>query len=182
MCQPALGNHCKQTRQKVRCCALKRGHREIQSKHDPENPEQGCSPASFGKPNAGTFGFSGQGGKGQKGSEHSGRVSDSPAVANLVHVTQEVEQTCFEFQNIRITNSEYMQKVFRNVSNRLGNSKGVSQMAMEADKTNISIGHCLWLHRCKQHGMWTRVLQITWKHSRILTLRMLKACSILQER
>ena len=46
------------------------------------------------------------------GSEHSGRVSDSPAVGNRVHVTQEEEQTCFEFQNTKITNSEFFAKGF----------------------------------------------------------------------
>ena len=60
-------------------------------KNDPEHPEQGYSPASFGKPNAGRFGFSCHAGKGQMSSEHSGRDSDSPAVGNRVHVTQETE-------------------------------------------------------------------------------------------
>ena len=103
---------------------------------DLEHPEQGSAPASFGILEAGRFGFSGQGGKNEMDSQHSGRVTDSAAVGNRVHVTQEEEQTCFEFQNTKITNSEYLQKVFRNVTNTLRNNEGVSQMTMEADKTN----------------------------------------------
>ena len=40
---------------------------------DPEHPEQDFGAASFGIPEAGRFGFSGQGGKGEMGSKHSGR-------------------------------------------------------------------------------------------------------------
>ena len=83
--------------------------------------------------------FSGQGGTGEMGSEHSGRVSDSPVSGNRKHVTHEKEQSCLEFQNAKITNSECMQEVFRNVTNRLEDDKSVSQIANEADKTNISM-------------------------------------------
>ena len=45
---------------------------------------------AVGKPEASRFVFFfGQGGKGQMSSEHSGRITDSPAVGNRVHVTQE---------------------------------------------------------------------------------------------
>ena len=46
----------------------------------------------------------------------------------------------------------------------------------------IRCGHCSWLRLWEQHYSCTRVTQRTWKYSRILSLKMLKACSIWQER
>ena len=43
-------------------------------------------------------------------------------------------------------------------------------------------GQCSWFHRWKQHCTWIRATQKIWKYSRILNLRILKACSILLER
>ena len=71
------------------------------------------------------------------GSEHSGRVLNSPALGKPVLVTQ-TSETNLEFQNVKITNSEYVQKVFQNAKNRSGHNEDHSQMAMEAEKTNIS--------------------------------------------
>ena len=91
----------------------------------------------------------------EKPSKKSGVSQDSDSkksvLRNRVHVTQEEKQTCLESQKIKSTNSECMQTVFRNVTNRVGNNKDVSQMAMKQTKPTSRYGHCLWHHRCKQH-------------------------------
>ena len=53
---------------------------------DPEHPERGSNLTSFGKPVAGRFSFSGQDGKGEMGSELSRKVTVLPAVGNRVPV------------------------------------------------------------------------------------------------
>ena len=92
MCQLALGNHCKKTRQKVQCWALKRSQGN-KVKYDPAHTGQRCSSTSIRETDAGRFAFSGQGGKGQMSSAHSGSISDKLESGKPTHVDPEQSES-----------------------------------------------------------------------------------------
>ena len=53
-------------------------------------------------------------------SEHSGRISDSPALGSLEHETHEKEQSCLEFQNMKIKNRRVHAKSFPKCDKQVG--------------------------------------------------------------
>ena len=145
-------------------------------KIDPEHPKRGRSTCSR-ETTAINFGFSGQGGKGQTSSVHSGSMSDKPASGKPMLV----DFVCSESVSDKpadgkpllvtqqtITESEHMQRVFQNVKNRLGHNEGVSKWRWQQRKRTFRYGRCSWFHRCKQHCTWIRVIQKTWTCSRLL--------------
>ena len=138
---------------------------KIGSKHSVEN----VSSHGIGKPMQGTWN--------QESSENLRQKYDCSTSFGRPGTRTQENGTNPELYNMEVTNTEYKNKVFQNLRNKLAEVKNLPEFAMEAYQTNMLILELVF--HFMDEGIWVRKTWSIWKFPRTQRSTILRVCSML---